>query len=1361
MESQALLQHDDSPTAILSKKLRTLFQLNALKQGYMPTNEQLQEHLTAHIRSPVLDAKQRGLSKETRQIMDDIRGFLKATGQLLKDKNDGDLIQEIIWNLKSAKAHADVEFDGDVFAARLSVTQAKADAKTAHMKARAVADVLYSNPQFRALLHDGSILARDLLSDVVEATATAIAPEEEDLIQLEEEAVDVDGRAIKDDVDDTKAAIRERVDNVKEQVRETYDAATEQAIATLQQMQEQGQKFGGQAIEVAGQAKEKATKLAKEGSEQAKKAADTALKLADEAIAKLEELTGIQREDIKKSLDNGTPVEDLVRNAKKGGKKVQKRAGELASDAADKVQQGTKAAQDKAAEVADKGKKVAKDAKDKAQDVAEDVQDKAGKAAESAKEGAKDAKKKAEDVAEDVGDKAKKTAKDAKSKADDVAEDVGDKAKKTAKDAKSKAEDIAKDASDKTERTAKDAKSKAQDANKSTSSSNGTHLQQIGIVHDKAADKREAQQQGGKGKPDPDYTFDEEDTETDDALAGIMAQIRTKTKGQEGITEADMKRTARKLLHDYQSQSGKAQKNGSKAADKTKETAKDAKAKAGDAAESAKQKGSEVADEAVKKAEQAKEKGSELADKAQKKGSEVADEAGKKAEQAKQKGSELADKAQKKGSEVADEASKKAEQAKEKGAELADKAQKKGSEIADEAGKKAEQAKKKGSELADQASEQLDSAAKTADDLGRKVKKNADEAVEAGKDKAAELKRRVEEIDQEDIQKAIDDLIRATKQKLTEVTGITEDDVVDFKNKAVEQGKQARDFAVEKGKKAAETAEDVAVNVGAQAKHALQNAPRNAAGQIHDTLDAAQELTDATVEKIKESTKDIREYLAEKFPPKRRQALQKHFTALAVSLRDNTDYSNGLDGLIPIGRKYVDYTMTFVDEVPDALEASANVDTNNELDVAVRNTITLIERFSNGVGFGGIQKAYKQLKGDMGKDKHTDEFLSDCMTYFKRLVQDVKYAASDDAQKHGQELLDRINEFTESTGFKDDVNDLIRESVKLAEGFTSDQVLLNWTSRGRQLFKHLTMNSRGNFVFKTRVIRDFFQIIMPSALKLVQYVPISRVEFQNEEIDLVVENLVFESSASHDQSFLPYRMRIMNKNVFEAVNAYKYESAYSQRLTVKLEGLTMAVRDAGFYIRKKTGFFRFYDSGLFDVIMDGPGVDIEVDLQMSTEDEEEDVTRDALFVVKAVRVDIRKFDFSTSGARHGWLIGLFKPLVKGFVKRQIETAIADSMKEQLVWYEYQLRMLQHRVKTAFIANNGQASFASLFRAITTGYKPNPGRRGQFEVAVGTHGPLRNVHTKASLEHELEYADEIVDEEGRRHSWKNDIFSLGV
>lgn len=127
-ETQALLQHDDSPTALLSKKLRTLLQYNALKQGYLPSSAQVQEHLAAISQSPFLNPNQRGLSRQTKKVLEDARQFVKSAGLLVKDKNHDDLVQEIIWNLRGASMHN--EFDGDIFEARISAATARADAKT-------------------------------------------------------------------------------------------------------------------------------------------------------------------------------------------------------------------------------------------------------------------------------------------------------------------------------------------------------------------------------------------------------------------------------------------------------------------------------------------------------------------------------------------------------------------------------------------------------------------------------------------------------------------------------------------------------------------------------------------------------------------------------------------------------------------------------------------------------------------------------------------------------------------------------------------------------------------------------------------------------------------------------------------------------------------------------------------------------------------------------------------------------------------------------------------------------------------------------------------------------------------------------
>lgn len=127
-ESQALLQHDDSPTALLAKKLRTLMQYDALQQGYLPATSQIQEHLAATIQSPVLNVNQRGLSRQTKKVLEDARQFVRAAGTLIRDKNQDDIIQEIVWNLRGASLSTDI--DGDVFAARLDAATAKADAKT-------------------------------------------------------------------------------------------------------------------------------------------------------------------------------------------------------------------------------------------------------------------------------------------------------------------------------------------------------------------------------------------------------------------------------------------------------------------------------------------------------------------------------------------------------------------------------------------------------------------------------------------------------------------------------------------------------------------------------------------------------------------------------------------------------------------------------------------------------------------------------------------------------------------------------------------------------------------------------------------------------------------------------------------------------------------------------------------------------------------------------------------------------------------------------------------------------------------------------------------------------------------------------
>lgn len=1178
--------------------------------------------------------------------------------------------------------------------------------------------MLYSNPQFRALIHDGSILARDILSDVVEATATAIAPEEADLIELEDEAVNVDGRAIKDDVDDTKRMINENIESTKQQIKQTYDEATTSAMSTIRDLQAKGQKFGqevqAKADDIVDSANEMSNKAVAQGKARASETAESLSKSADQAISKLAETSGYDEADIRDKLNNGISVDELMELAQSAGNAMAAKGRETASNIDQKGGKLIDQTSDRAAEFAkrndvkgkansaiEQGKTAAKGALDSAQAGAEQLQSKGRKAADQAGEAASSttdaAKKNAENTVGDLQEQGSSAKDKSLKKASSVSESAQlkvDDAKQTTMQSTDSAVVKAKGFKDE---ASKEVKASTQALEEEGSSNSGNHLQELGIIHPTSQDN------SAQGQ-------------STELLEAIVQKLQNQIEGVKGVSRSQLEDAARNLIERVSSQ------------------------------------------------------GTDLEARVQNLVAKADTEGGQMIQEASQSIGNATEQAEDAGKDAASKISEVSEDAKSTTKETIHNSAANASKLAKEAEEASKQLTAKGQEIAKQAASNAQGLAQY----------SAQSAKSLSQDARARIMQEVDSIDATDLQEAVNNLLHTAKQVLEEKTGTTADDARQSLDWAIQRGeelaeqamrqgraggeqvqKQAGEFismAKQKTQQAGETAQNSLVTVGAQAKHALQNAPKNAPGQIHDTLDASQAMIETTVEAIQESTSEIRDYLQQKFPPKRRQAIQKHFQGLAVALRDNSDYSNGLDGLISIGKKYVDYTLTFTEEIPS--HPSDVVSTNDDLDTAVKLTLQLIERFSNGIGFKGVQGAYTKLKNDMKKEEGSDDFLNDCMKYCKRIVQDMKYASSKDAERHGNELLQRVDDFSEDTGFKQDVNNLIREVVHLAEGFANDKVLFNVIAKGQTCFKHLVMNEYGNFVFKKRVMKDFFNIIIPSALKLVQYIPISRIEFQNADVDVLIENLVFESSASHDQSFLPYRLKIDNHNQIEFLNAYKFESDYSNEVTVKIEGLTLAVRDAGFYIRKKTGFWRFMDSGLVDLIMDGPGIDIDIDLAMSTDDEENDVTKDALFMVKDVRVHIRKLDFSTSGTRHGWLVGLIKPFIRGFIRRQVGLAVGAAIKEQLIYYEYQLRMLQHRFKTAYIANNGQASFESFFRAVfTANAGNNAGRKGQFEVVVGSQGPLAGIFTKASLQQELEESAAIAQEHGRPHSWKNDIFDL--
>jgi len=103
-------------------------------------------------------------------------------------------------------------------------------------------------------------------------------------------------------------------------------------------------------------------------------------------------------------------------------------------------------------------------------------------------------------------------------------------------------------------------------------------------------------------------------------------------------------------------------------------------------------------------------------------------------------------------------------------------------------------------------------------------------------------------------------------------------------------------------------------------------------------------------------------------------------------------------------------------------------------------------------------------------------------------------------------------------------------------------------------------------------------VVLPKAVSLVRYIPIPRIEYQDVDIDLVIENLVFESD-----NFLPSRVRVDSNTRAEFTSAYTFESEYSNTTTVHIDEFRVRAKDISYAFRKKSGFLQFEDKGLLDV----------------------------------------------------------------------------------------------------------------------------------------------------------------------------------
>ncbi|KAK3692166.1 hypothetical protein B0T22DRAFT_5924 [Podospora appendiculata] len=171
--------------ADVNRKLQLYGIISAFQLGKAPSNDQIDVALNSFLESKALSNPSKKLSTEGQALVADVREVVKQAKHLLLSKNDGNLLQDFIWQTQ--------QFDPKT----INVPGAPVDKNTAQQHGnqaleglRTLGTLIITNGQFRKLLKDATVLLRDMAGDAATNAAARVKPSNEDLAQIDRPAED-------------------------------------------------------------------------------------------------------------------------------------------------------------------------------------------------------------------------------------------------------------------------------------------------------------------------------------------------------------------------------------------------------------------------------------------------------------------------------------------------------------------------------------------------------------------------------------------------------------------------------------------------------------------------------------------------------------------------------------------------------------------------------------------------------------------------------------------------------------------------------------------------------------------------------------------------------------------------------------------------------------------------------------------------------------------------------------------------------------------------------------------------------------------------------------------------------------------
>jgi hypothetical protein len=387
---------------------------------------------------------------------------------------------------------------------------------------------------------------------------------------------------------------------------------------------------------------------------------------------------------------------------------------------------------------------------------------------------------------------------------------------------------------------------------------------------------------------------------------------------------------------------------------------------------------------------------------------------------------------------------------------------------------------------------------------------------------------------------------------------------------------------------------------------------------------------------------------------------QEHKEELLNRLKDNLElfqnrpnYQNTLEEFLNDVSNFVQATKCYSkNRMETGSTAIKQSKADSEWKEAFAYARSLLEQLFNS-SLDPVISTWKAFYKDIMDDDSLYTWFQGWMALVKAMLHDAQYVKSEQFKQDAQ-ILSQETRKALGDNYRDHAETFHYELSAFVSNVGQDPTTQDFIDQLRILWEDAFLDDNGNLTIKSELLDDLARII-PVLSDKIMFVPLPKYENDGDDLYIFLDQVVLNC-----KKLIPTHIK------FGTTGTVNFSSPPSvdALLTLYVNQVQASANNAAFSFEKKTGMWKFGDSGRMDFDLYGDGLSLDLRLRPWMQRTPNGTEKGFDVVVCDVKLDKLNLRFHDM-QNHTWRYKIFRRLIQRKVKKQLGTILSGAVRNLL------------------------------------------------------------------------------------------------